>query len=197
METGSKKTETAKIPEALIYEVMDGQPIYYAGYQEVLAGRKTREDIVGSSTLQSLIIRHLLKFLYIEVDGKGYFVFTNEPGMQVSHRNNLAGDIVIYSAERNDHLVFNEKYFDFAPNIILEVDVKADLNDLKWEDYLNRKTKKLHAWGVEKVIWILTASQQVLIAQPNQDWIIRDWDLDFELLPDYVINIGDWLKENK
>lgn len=194
MDTESKKVETASIPRSLVYEEIDGHPIYYAGYKEVLAGRKTRESIVGSSKLQSLIIRALLKRLYAEVDGKEYAVFTNELGMQINRGNNFAGDVAIYTWERYEKMVMDEKYFDQAPNILIDVDVKADLSELKWEDYINRKNKKLHAWGTETIIWILSSSRQVLIANADQDWILRDWTRDVELLPGFSITIADWLK---
>jgi Uma2 family endonuclease len=193
MDTESKKVETVSIPRSLIYEEIDGQPIYYAGYKEVLAGRKTREAIVGSSKLQSLIIRALLKRLYAEVDGKEHAVFTNELGMHINRGNNFAGDVAIYTRERYEKMVMDEKYFDQAPNILIEVDVKADLSELKWEDYINRKNKKLHAWGTETIIWILSSSQQILIAKADQDWILRDWTKDVELIPGFSINIADWL----
>lgn len=43
-----------KVPDCLIYEIMDGQPIHYKGYQDVLNGTKTAKEIMGSSSLQSL-----------------------------------------------------------------------------------------------------------------------------------------------
>lgn len=39
------------VPEYLIYEIMDGKPIHYKGYREVLAGTKTVGEIMGSSSL--------------------------------------------------------------------------------------------------------------------------------------------------
>jgi hypothetical protein len=36
------------IPEALVYERVNGQPIYYYGYQDYLKGEKALEDIMGS-----------------------------------------------------------------------------------------------------------------------------------------------------
>jgi hypothetical protein len=44
-----------KIPLALIYEIIDGKPIYYKGYREVIAGTKTIEEIMGASTLQNFL----------------------------------------------------------------------------------------------------------------------------------------------
>jgi len=56
-----KPSKKKEIPRELIYEEMDGQPIYYAGYQEVINNNKTLDDIVGSSYLQSVIIKRLFK----------------------------------------------------------------------------------------------------------------------------------------
>ncbi len=50
------------VPASLIYEWDDGQPIYYRGYQEVLMGKKTAEEIMGDSTLQAWIKSKLYLF---------------------------------------------------------------------------------------------------------------------------------------
>jgi len=42
-----------KVPDHLIYEIIDGKPIHYRGYREVMAGKKTFSEIRGSSTLQA------------------------------------------------------------------------------------------------------------------------------------------------
>lgn len=65
-----KKKREKKIPDALIYEVMDGKPIYYRGYKEVLSGKKSIEDIMASSTLQAFIITYLLKVLLRNLEGR-------------------------------------------------------------------------------------------------------------------------------
>ena len=41
--------KTKDIPKNLIYEIMDGKPVYYAGFREVLSKQKTIEEIMGSS----------------------------------------------------------------------------------------------------------------------------------------------------
>ena len=53
-----------KIPDYLIYEIMDGQPIYYRGYQSVLNKTKTLEAITGCSSLQAELISYLLSIIY-------------------------------------------------------------------------------------------------------------------------------------
>ena len=187
----SKKKE---IPRELIYEEMDEQPIYYAGYQEVIDNNKTLDDIMGSSSLQAVIIKLLLKYLYAHVDDNGYEVYTNETGLHLSKGNNLASDIAIYKSSDIQKYTIDEHYFDIPPEVVVEVDTKADLTEIKWEEYLEKKTKKLFAFGVVKVIWVLSASKQLILAEPDQDWLIRDWDRSFEIVPDHSVNLGEMLK---
>ena len=40
------KSKPSQIPAALIYEIIDGKPIYYNGYKAVLKGDKTIEDVL-------------------------------------------------------------------------------------------------------------------------------------------------------
>ena len=49
------KRERKKIPEALVYEIMDGKPIYYNDYQLVIKKKKSIEEVIGSSSLLTLI----------------------------------------------------------------------------------------------------------------------------------------------
>ena len=67
-----------KIPAALIYEIMDGKPIYYKGYREVLRQEKTLEEVMGSSTLQGLILEFILRILFRQLDENQYHILTNE-----------------------------------------------------------------------------------------------------------------------
>jgi hypothetical protein len=59
-----KKPRRKAVPAFLVYEEMDGKPIYRKGYKEVLAKKKSFEEIMGSSVLQTVIINALLRFLY-------------------------------------------------------------------------------------------------------------------------------------
>ena len=192
--TLKSKPTSPKIPRSLIYEEMDGEPIYYRGYQEVLSKEKTLEDIMGSSSLQSVIIRVLLKYAYAQIDGEQYEVYTNETGLHLAKGNNLASDIAIYRKSALKDFQYDNHYFKIPPAVAVEIDTKADLSVMKWEIYLKKKTQKLHEFGVEKIIWLLSATQQVIIAEPNQDWLTRDWHKPLEILPDHTINLGEMLK---
>lgn len=56
------------IPENLIYEMVDGVPIYYKGYKDYLNGTTEIEELMGSSYLQSLIISKLVYYLMSRLD---------------------------------------------------------------------------------------------------------------------------------
>ena len=192
--TLESKPTLEKIPRSLIYEEMDGEPIYYRGYQDVLNQQKTIDDIMGSSSLQAAIIDVLLRYLYTQVDQKAYKFFTNEAGLHLAKGNSVASDIAIYNRAMLKNFKYDDHYFKIPPAVAVEIDTKADLSVMKWETYLKKKTEKLHAFGVKKIIWILSATQQVIIAQPEQDWFIRDWYKPLEILPDHTINLGEMLK---
>ena len=187
--------EAPAINQALVYEEMDGKPLYYRGYRDVLNNLKTVDDIIGSSSLQATIIRMLLKFLYAHVDGQGFEVYTNEAGLHLARGNNLSSDIMIYPVEMIQSYQVDEHYFQIPPKVVVEIDIKVDLSDAAQEAYVKKKTEKLFQFGVERVIWVFSASQQVILAELNQDWLIRDWHLPFVIVDNYSINIGEMLRK--
>lgn len=100
-------TVTKQIPKQLIYEMDNGQPIYYSGYQDYLSGLKPIEALKGSGILQSLIISELL-FYVRSVVGNQYFVLTNELGVHFLKGNWRKADIAII--EKNRIKTINDKY---------------------------------------------------------------------------------------
>ena len=185
-----------KVPDYLVYEIMDGKPIYYKGYQSVLNKRKKPEDIMGSSLLQAVIVNFLLTVLHKYLNEDDYWVMTNEVGIHLNLKNNLAGDIVLFEKSKLRASDISNEYGKVPAKLIVEVDTKADLNIMVFEQYMKSKTTKFHDFGVDKIIWILTASKQVVIAQPNQDWLLIDWNKDIEIINGITFNIGSYLAKN-
>ncbi len=91
-----EKPKVIRIPPYLVYEIMDGKPIPYRGFESVLNKEKTLEDIMGSRRLQALIISALLRFLYKHLHEDIYEIVTNEAGLHLSKKNNLSTDIGIF-----------------------------------------------------------------------------------------------------
>lgn len=181
-----------KIPESLIYEIMDGKPIYRKGYRDVLSGKKTLEEIMGASTLQSVIVSYLVILIGKFIDDNAYFVLTGEPGVHLDHRNNLANDIAIYDQMVLTPDKISKKYATVPPQIAIEVDIEADTAEMTENGYIYKKTRKLFEFGVQKIIWVLTDPQVVLIATPERIETV-DWDKDVEIMDGHSFNIGAYL----
>ena len=185
------KRRERKVPEYLIKEVLDDKPVYYKGYRSVMFGQKKLEDIMGSSSLQAFLIYYINSLLIKGLDETVHFVFTGEPGIHIEHRNNFSGDLLVYEASQIHKI--NKHYFDTPPLLQVEVDVEIDNSNFSNNEYLTAKTRNLLAFGVKKVIWILSSTQTVIVAEPEQDWRIIDWHKDIELLNGIQMNIGSYL----
>jgi Uma2 family endonuclease len=182
------------IPEHLVYEEWDGVPILYRGAQaHMLQNYNLNELEMGSSIFQSLIIGYILKVLFSSnLDDKKYAIVTNEPGLHLGYRNNISNDIAIVERGRiqNKRSV---QYSTVPPKVAIEVDVKADYEQEfeSFDDYINQKTQKLLAFGVEKVIWILSSEcQEVRVSTPAQT-TIHAWTDTIETLEGVTFCLND------
>ena len=50
-EQKQRRAERARLLKSLVYEMWDGKPVYYAGYEDVLKRTKTVEQVMSSSIL--------------------------------------------------------------------------------------------------------------------------------------------------
>jgi len=60
-------------------------------------------------------------------------------------------------------VVLNDKYFEIAPKIATEVDVKIETD--KDLDYVFSKSEEMMSFGTEKILWILTKHKKYLCFQ--------------------------------
>lgn len=195
MEKVATLPEEQKIPKYLVYEEMDGKPIYYKGYQEALEHEKTLDDIMGCSDLQAVLVSTVLEYLYTSLDKRKFKVVTNEAGLHLGKGNNLSSDIAIYDKAILQKTPLKNKYFDTPPLAVVEVDTNAELKGFEQPmSYYFRKTQKLLDFGVQEVVWISTESGKVMIARQQQDWITMDWQKSVTLLEQYTFSITALLK---
>lgn len=187
------ESSTRTIPTSLIYEMVDGQPIYYRGYKAYLEGNKSAQDLMGSSKLQAFIIAELIFLLKTRL-GKAFFIFTNELGIQFSKKSWRAVDIAVI--EREQAVRLNDKYLEVPPRFVFEIDTKAELLDLDASrNYYYEKTDELLDFGVQKVVWIFTGSKKIMLASKDEDWVTKDWDQDIQLSEDLLINVASLLED--
>jgi len=189
---GKKKDEhRERLLRLLTYEVVDGKPIYYRGYKEVLEGRKQPEEVMGSSTLQWYLLRGLVKHLF-QLEDKGYVLAFGEVGLHISKGKNRSLDIALFrvSAVKPD-----TRYSSSPPVLVIEIDVKADVGDVL--EYMLNKVEELLNFGTDKVVWIFTKPRKVFVFEKGKRPTIYDWDEEVELLEGVKVRLSDLLKQPK
>lgn len=169
------------IPDYLIYEMMRGKPIYYKNYEKILNQQATFEEIMGSSGLQSLILSIVEDFIK-DTFKKKYRLLVSELGLHISHGENFSADIAAYDRQKvTAKMLAQPNYLTIPPTFIVEVDIKADISELK-DVYFFEKTQDLLNWGVEEIIWIFTKSKKIISARQGQPWLTYDWSSDLLFL---------------
>lgn len=169
------------IPDYLIYEMMRGKPIYYKNYEKILNQQATFEEIMGSSGLQSLILSIVEDFIK-DTFKKKYRLLVSELGLHIKHGDNFSADIAAYDRQKvTAKMLAQPHYLTIPPSFIVEVDIKADISELK-DVYFFEKTQDLLDWGVEEIIWIFTKSKKVISARQGQPWLTYDWSNDLMFL---------------
>ena len=187
-----------KVPKNLIYEMVNSKPIYYRNYKKVLKGELTPEAVVGSGYVQWKLISIILQALFRSLDMNRYEIATNEAGFLLAPGTYRALDIAIFEKEKLKE--YEEKnyagYVKVPPEVIIEVDTKADLSNFENDtfSYVKEKVEDLLNAGVKKIIWFFTGSRQVLIAKKGErDWILSDWNKDVEIINGIVVNVSHLL----
>ncbi len=189
-------TTTLQIPLTLLREEIGGHPYYYKGYGQVLSGEKQQAEIMCSSELQSYLVALILRRLFVLLPESEYLIQTGEPGLNIAPGDNLANDITIRRTK--DSIVDRHAtgYAKKPPVVVLEVDIKVDTANGSDFDYVLTKTEKLLAFGVEQVIWILTASRKIVVAtQRNPSLSPYDWKQSVSLIDHCEMNLEEWVQQ--
>ena len=127
-------------------------------------------------------------FIGNNIDRKKYWIVSNEAGLHIDQGNNLSLDIAIFD---KSHTVIDINYIRSSPSIVVEVDIKADLDKAPFpneEFYIIEKSKKLLAFGTSKVIWVTTYSKKIYVVTQD-DWRIFDFNTDIPVLDDCILNL--------
>jgi hypothetical protein len=192
-----RKVAKKKIPDYLVKDEIDGIRFYYRNYKDILNKKENVEETMGCSAIQSLIIEYLLEVIYKSDLRKKYRVFTNEAGNHLALNNNLSFDIALYDREKLTAEAITKKYVQgIAPHTVIEVDTDISLDETGFataEDYTFLKTRKLMQYGTQKVIWIFTNSQKIVVAE-GKVWQIYDFTQTIQLFDNVEFNLDEFLK---
>lgn len=134
--------------------------------------------------------------LWNKINRSVYQLATSESGLHINLGTNLAADIAIF-----DKAVLGKpkgKYFDVAPKVVIEVDIKIDLDDTGGDvAYIIKKAQTLFEFSVERVLWVLSDSRKVIVMQSGQDWIVTDWGNNVTVMEGCILNIKNLLHEEE
>lgn len=142
-----------------------------------------------------MIIEYLLSILFSVTDRSKYRIFSSEAGIHVDHKNNPGGDILVYNKKVLPASKISKHYADVPAELQIEVDIQAELEDMTETGYLKRKTHILLEFGTKKIIWIFTATQQVMVAEKDKHWLWINWNKPVQLWNKNSFCIGDYLEK--
>ena len=180
--------QSETIPKALIYEMVNSQPIYYRDWQDVLKGEKTIEQVRSSRFITSYLIGEIVAATHIALRKK-YILGSNEAGLKFKKGDWRAADVCLWTKASLKGTPLHDHYSQIIPEIVIEVDTKADL--LTNPNYYFDKTKHLHKNGVRRVLWIFTSSEQVMIAVKGENWTVQDWSESVEVADGFMLNVKE------
>lgn len=183
------------VPKHLVREEIDGVLFYYKGYRDVLAGTKTKGEIMACSTLQSFILDYLYRLLVAHLSLHDYHTMAGETGNHVSEKVNYGLDLAVYDIRTLPVEDIDEHYAKVPPVLVLEVDVKMEPEQkMSDEKVVRLKTDSLLKYGVSKVVWYLSKKGEVFVAEKGKQGVWHSWHEPVELMPGIWANVGDYLK---
>ncbi len=189
---GKPKATRKAIPEELIYEMRRGKPIYYRDYTKVLTHAKCLDEVKASTFLQGFLAAAIVGMLGSRLNMRQYAVMTNQAGFEFAPKSWRLLDIGIFEKKALKKELLSTKYVKTPPKVVIEVDTKADLKNYgDILSYLTEKTEDLLSSGVEKVIWILTDSRKVVVAEQGQTWLLEKWTDHIPVVDDVSICVEE------
>ena len=179
-----------RLLKLLTYEVVDGKPIYYRGYRDVLAGKKTPEEIMGASVLHARLVAKITAWLD-RVLGDSYVVMSGELGYLIEGGwRNL--DVALFRYEDVKDKLESENYIDVPPVLVVEINVRAEVESEM--EYVLKKSEDLLKSGVERVIWIFTGPRKVMVFERGKGGVILDWENEIPLVEGLRLRLSELLK---
>jgi hypothetical protein len=82
---------------------------------------------------------------------------------------------------------------------VIEVETDISLDDTgmnNLSEYWMKKTQKILDNGTQKVIWVFSKNNKILVSE-GEEWHIYNLDKEVQLIDNVTINVGNYLKEEQ
>lgn len=120
------------------------------------------------STLQAEIIMYL-NFLLTQALGiKDFRIFASESGNHLAQNVNYGLDLAVYDKKVLSSDKINNKFANVPPELVVEVDVKVELEKESEMDFIIKQTESLLNYGTKTVIWVTSPNKKVIIASESR-----------------------------
>lgn len=175
------------IPNRFIYEMDEGNPIYYKGTQAIISGASKNNEPMPDSLFQSWLKGKVYFFLsLLMMESSKYELTVGEQGLSLKKNLWRAVDVAIFKKE---NFSLSNNYSKKPPEVAFEIDLKGEFDTPEkiLKDH-KRKIKQLFDFGVKRIIWIYTDAQIVKVITPKKSELF-EWDKDISVIEDYTINI--------
>ena len=185
--------ENRKLLKELVYEEVNGKPIYYRNYKLVIKGKKSLEEVMASSSLQARLKSELSYYLNNVLRKKGYVILVSEVGIKLRKGGSRSLDLAIYKNEDYEPYKNSSSYLPISPIVAIEIDIKAEIKKQNFMDYIIKKIEDLFEMETLKVIWIFTSPKIILVANRNSDWFIKNWEDEINIIDNVNIKLKEIL----
>ena len=185
-----------RIPDAYISEVIDGYRYPYKGAREAIEHNETPESIMGDSGLQAYIKRLLFLHILQALGNRPYEVFSGEIGLHIDNNNNLSLDLTIFNRNELTPDKITTSFVGVIPKIVIEIDVNVEspkLDSIEGYNFLLKKINRLHAAGVERVIWIFTKDRKIVVTESEKLWHVLDLNESIDVMEGVAFNLLELL----
>lgn len=144
---------------------------------------------MGNTNTQNTFIDALLLWLEAHFDDS-YHVMRTPVTLTFEHNTSRVAMLSMLREERVPEPSFKGNVLINTPDLVIQVDTSEELSDISNPlEYYISQTQDLMDIGVQKVLWVLSLTEKVIIADSGKRWVIADWAEDIEVLHGISLNL--------
>ena len=186
-----------EIPKVFIAEYMDGVPLYYRGYKSIIDTPSKAEEIMGAGGIHFILFDFFYQLLVDNLDRKKYWRAGGESGIKLRKNDLFNLDIAVYLRSKLPAATISKHVVSIAPELIIEIDTSIEFDEITQDEYVFKKTQRLLDFGTQKLIWGFSATNRIMVAEPNAPRQIYTWNTTLELIDGITFNLEAYCRENE
>ena len=125
-----------------------------------------------------------------------YHIFSETISLPFEKNSSREVMMVLLREERVPSPNFEKDSLMNTPDLVIQLDTQEELSHISYPlEYYFSQTQDLMDIGVQKVLWILSHTEKLIIAESGKRWAIADWAEDVEVLHDVHLNLRKLLRD--